>query len=160
MSDDAFWNAALARAREMDAADPLGGLRAQFHIPPGVIYLDGNSLGCAPKAALAEVEQAARQEWAEDLITSWNKADWFMLPSIYGDMVANIVGAEKDEVVVCDTTSLNIYKTLHAGLNLRPDRSVIVAEGGGFPTDLYVTEGVLATRPGVRCGSRASTGRS
>ena len=149
MSDDGFWDAALARARAMDAADPLGELRDAFHIPPGVIYLDGNSLGCAPKAALAEVEHAARQEWAEDLITSWNKADWFMLPSIYGDMVANIVGADKDEVVVCDTTSLNIYKTLHAGLNLRPDRKVIVAEGGGFPTDLYVTEGVLATRPGV-----------
>ncbi len=149
MSDDGFWNAALARAREMDGADPLAGLREQFHLPPGVIYLDGNSLGCAPKAALAEVERAARQEWAEDLITSWNKADWFMLPSIYGDMVAEIVGADRDEVVVCDTTSLNIYKTLQAGLNLRPDRSVIVAEGAGFPTDLYVTEGVLATRPGV-----------
>jgi kynureninase len=150
MADDAFWAKALAEAEAADAADPLRGARARFRLPPGVIYLDGNSLGPAPEATLAELARAAEGEWAQDLIASWNKAAWFELPSTYGDLIAPIVGAEAGEVVVCDTTSLNIFKTLHAALGLRPDRSVIVAEGGSFPTDLYVTEGVLATRPGAR----------
>jgi kynureninase len=150
MADDAFWAAALAEAEGADATDPLGGARARFHLPPGVIYLDGNSLGPAPEAALGEIARAATREWAQDRIASWNSAGWFEMPTAYGDLVAPIVGAEAGEVVVCDTVSLNIFKTLHAALAMRPDRSVIVAEGGSFPTDLYVTEGVLATRPGAR----------
>lgn len=149
MSDDAYWGGALAAACARDAADPLASARARFQLPPGVIYLDGNSLGCAPAAALDDIAQAARREWAGDLIASWNKAAWFDLPSRYGDRLAPLIGAGPGEVVVCDTTSLNIFKALHAALNLRPDRRVIVAEGAGFPTDLYVTEGVLATRPGA-----------
>src|SRR5688572_24930136 len=112
--DDAFWAAALADAEAADAADRLAGFRARFRLPPGRIYLDGNSLGPAPEAALAEVERAARREWADDLIESWNRADWFALPSRYGDLVAPIIGADKGEVVVCDTTSINIFKALHA----------------------------------------------
>jgi kynureninase len=114
-----------------------------------VIYLDGNSLGPAPEEALAELSRAAEGEWAQDLIQSWNKASWFELPLRYGDLIAPIVGADAGEIAVCDTTSLNIFKTLHAALAMRPDRGVIVAEAGGFPTDLYVTEGVAATRPGA-----------
>lgn len=150
MSDDAFWAGALADAEAADAADPLRGARGRFRLLPGVIYLDGNSLGCAPEAALGEVARAAEEEWARDLIGSWNKAAWFELPTAYGDLIAPIVGADAGEVAVCDTTSLNIFKTLHAAMGLRPERSVIVAEGGGFPTDLYVAEGVVATRPGAR----------
>jgi kynureninase len=150
MSDDGFWAAALAEAEAADAADPLRGMQARFRLPPGVIYLDGNSLGPAPKAALAELARAAEGEWAQDLIASWNKAGWFAAPSDYGDLVAPILGAEAGEVVVCDTVSLNVFKTLHAALAMRPERGVIVAEGGGFPTDLYVAEGVVATRPGAR----------
>ena len=149
MSDDAFWAAALAEAEAADAADPLAPLRDRFRLPPGVIYLDGNSLGPAPEAALAELARAVEQEWARDLIASWNSADWFALPSTYGDLVAPIVGADKGEVVVCDTVSLNVFKTLHAALAMRPDRRAIVAEAASFPTDLYVTEGVVATRPGA-----------
>jgi kynureninase len=149
MSDDGFWAAALAGAEAADAADPLRGARARFALPPGVIYLDGNSLGPAPREALAELARGAEGEWAHDLITSWNTAGWFELPSTYGDLIAPIVGADAGEVVVCDTTTINIYKALHAAMGLRPDRSVVVAEGGSFPTDLYVTEGVLATRPGA-----------
>lgn len=147
MADEAFWNAARADAAAADGADPLAGYRDRFHIPKGLIYLDGNSLGPAPKAALDMLRTAAETEWAEDLISSWNKAGWFDLPVRLGDMIAPVIGADPGEVVVCDTTSINIYKTLHAGLSLRPDRKVIVAEGGSFPTDLYVAEGVLATRP-------------
>ena len=149
MSDDAFWAEALASAEAEDAADPLREMRARFALPPGVIYLDGNSLGPAPTAALAELDRAARDEWARDLITSWNRAGWFDLPSVCGDLIAPIVGADRGEVVACDTTSLNIFKALHAALGMRPDRGVIVAESAGFPTDLYVAEGVCATRPGA-----------
>jgi kynureninase len=147
MADDAFWAAALAEAEAADAADPLAAFRDRFLLPPGVIYLDGNSLGPAPRAALEAVATAARREWAEDLIVSWNSAHWFDLPLRCGDLIAPVIGADPGEVVVCDTTSVNLYKALHAGLSLRPGRRVIVAEGGSFPTDLYVAEGVVAGRP-------------
>ncbi len=146
MRDDGFWAEALAEAEAADAADPLAGARDRFHLPAGTIYLDGNSLGPAPRAALAEVARAAEREWAEDLIASWNKADWFALPTRYGDMLAPVIGAGPGEVVVCDTTSINIFKTLGAALHLRPGRRVIVAEGGSFPTDLYMVEGALGAR--------------
>ncbi len=150
MSDDAFWAEALAEAEAADLDDPLREARARFLLPPGVIYLDGNSLGCAPLAALDRLQHAAGIEWARDLIGSWNAAGWFDLPVQCGDLLAPILGAEPGEVVVCDTTSVNVFKTLHAALAMRPDRGVILAEGGGFPTDLYVAEGVAATRPGAR----------
>jgi kynureninase len=134
----AFWAEARARAAGLDAADPLAAMRDLFHLPVGLIYLDGNSLGPAPKAAFAEVEAATRQEWAEGLIRSWNTQDWFDLPALYGDRLA------------CDTVSVNIAKVLHAALNLRPGRSVIAAEGAGFHTDRYIAEGVGASRTGVK----------
>jgi len=146
----AFWAEARARAAALDTADPLAEMRALFHLPAGLIYLDGNSLGPAPKAAPAEVAAATRQEWAEGLIRSWNTHAWFDLPVIYGDRLAPLIGARAGEVVVCDTVSINVAKALHAALNLRPDRSVIVTEGAGFHTDRYIAEGVVATRPGIR----------
>ena len=149
MTDDGFWAAALAEAEAADAADPLAGFRDRFRLPPGVIYLDGNSLGPAPEAALAGVRTAAEEEWARGLIGSWNGARWWELPERYGDLVAPLIGAEAGEVVVTDTTSLNLYKALHAGLSLRPGRRVIVAEGDCFPTDVYVAEGVALGRPDV-----------
>ena len=149
MPDDAFWARALAEAEAADAGDPLAAFRDRFRLPPGLIYLDGNSLGPAPEAALAAVRLAAEREWADDLIVSWNKAGWYELPVRCGDIIAPLIGAGAGEVVVCDTTSLNLYKALHAGLSLRPERRVIVAEGGSFPTDLYVAEGVRASRPDI-----------
>ena len=149
MHDDAYWAAALAGAADLDAVDPLAGARGRFHLPAGTIYLDGNSLGPMPIDAAPEIERAVRIEWAEGLISSWNDADWFALPTVYGDMLAPVIGAGDGEVVVCDTTSINIYKTLHAALEIRPDRRVIVAEGGSFPTDLYMIEGITASRPDV-----------
>ncbi len=136
-------------ANALDAADPLRGHRAAFYLPDGVIYFDGNSLGAMPKAALAAVTEATQQEWAQDLITSWNKAGWFELPTKYGDMLAPVIGANAGEVVICDSTSINLYKALFAGLSLRPDRQVILAEASSFPTDLYMVEGALAARPGL-----------
>lgn len=133
----------------MDAADPLRGYRDQFALAEGLIYLDGNSLGAASMAAFAELETAAKEEWGRDLIKSWNTAGWFQLPLELGDRVGRLIGAAPGQTVVCDTTSLNIYKALHAAMSLRPGRNVIVAEAASFPTDLYVAEGVASTRPGT-----------
>lgn len=143
------FSAAFAAAKTLDENDPLRDVANKFALPEGVIYLDGNSLGCMPKAAMADINATAQQEWAQDLITSWNKAKWFDLPTDYGDILAPLIGADAGEVVISDTTSINIYKALYAGLSLRPDRHVIVAEASSFPTDLYMAEGVLASRQGL-----------
>jgi len=149
MMDDAFWARELAEAEAADAADPLAAARARFRLPPGVIYLVGNSLGPAPLAALEEMEHA-REEWAEGLIASWNRAGWFAMPTAYGDMLAPIIGASPGEVVACDTVSLNVFKCLQAAFAMRPGRRTVVAEAGSFPTDLYVSEGAVGLVPGGR----------
>jgi kynureninase len=140
----------LSEATALDAADPLRGMREFFHLPADVLYLDGNSLGPPPKAAFAELDKAARHEWGEGLIRSWNAAGWFTLTDTLGDRIGRLIGAEPGETVVTDTTSINIYKALHAALSLRPDRTVILAEADSFPTDLYIAEGVARARAGVR----------
>ncbi|RUX30349.1 kynureninase [Mesorhizobium sp. M2A.F.Ca.ET.042.01.1.1] len=139
----------LAEVEAMDAADPLRPLRDRFVLPEGVIYLDGNSLGAASINVFNEIETAAKQEWAQDLIRAWNTAGWFDMPVKLGDRLGRLIGAAPGQTVVCDTTSINIYKVLHAALAMRPDRPVIVAEGDSFPTDLYMAEGVSSTRPGT-----------
>jgi kynureninase len=140
----------LAQVTALDAADPMRGLRERFHLPAGVIYLDGNSLGPAPTAVFAELEHAARQEWAEGLIRSWNAANWFTLTDTLGDRIGRLIGADPGETVVSDSTSINIYKALHAALGLQPVRGAILAEADSFPTDLYMAEGVAASRAGTR----------
>ncbi|TGS08842.1 kynureninase [Mesorhizobium sp. M2E.F.Ca.ET.209.01.1.1] len=139
----------LAEVEAMDAADPLRALRDRFVLPEGVIYLDGNSLGAASINVFSEIEKSAKQEWARDLIRAWNTAGWFDMPVQLGDRLGRLIGAAPGQTVVCDTTSINIYKVLHAALAMRPERPVIVAEGDSFPTDLYMAEGVASTRPGT-----------
>lgn len=139
----------LAEIEAMDATDPLRSMRRRFALPEGVIYLDGNSLGAASSDVFDEIEKAATREWAHDLIRAWNTAGWFHMPVELGDRLGRLIGAGPGQTVVCDTTSINIYKVLHAALAMRPDRSVIVAEGDSFPTDLYMAEGVASTRPGT-----------
>lgn len=135
----------LAEIEAMDAADPLRALRDRFVLPEGVIYLDGNSLGAASHAAFDELRKAAAEEWAQDLIRAWNKDGWFDMPVELGDQLGRLIGAAPGQTVVCDTTSINIYKVLHAAMAMRPDRPVIVAEGDSFPTDIYMAEGVAST---------------
>ena len=139
----------FAAVEAMDAADALRAFRDRFLLPEGLIYLDGNSLGVASQAAFTELQKAATEEWGQDLIRSWNTAGWFDKPLALGDRVGRLIGAAAGQTVVCDTTSINIYKTLHAAMALRPDRPVIVSEGGSFPTDIYMAEGVVSTRPGA-----------
>ncbi|MGD9536627.1 MAG: kynureninase [Alphaproteobacteria bacterium] len=125
-----------------DAADPLAFARARFALPEGVIYLDGNSLGALPRSAAARAADVVGREWGEGLIRSWNDADWIGLPRRVAAKLARLIGAEADEVLVADSTSINLFKLLAAALRLRPGRPVILSERGNFPTDLYVADGL------------------
>ena len=135
-------------ALALDAADALAPLRALFELPPGLIYLDGNSLGVLPKATAARVQQVVQYEWGVDLIRSWNSAGWIDLPQRIGDKIARLVGAAPGELVVADSTSVNLFKVLSAALALArdgdPQRRVIVSERSNFPTDLYIAESLAA----------------
>jgi kynureninase len=131
----------------LDAQDPLAPLRARFDLPEGVTYLDGNSLGARPKAALARVQQVVAEEWGRDLIRSWNSAGWFDLPKRLGDRLAPLIGARAGEVVVTDSTSLNLFKALAGALDMQAGgdgaaRRVIVTERANFPTDIYMAQGL------------------
>jgi kynureninase len=134
---------------ERDSTDPLRDLRDRFVIPEGVIYLDGNSLGPMPRSAAGVLGRTIEQEWGHDLIRSWNSAGWFDMPVRLGDRVGALIGAAPGQTVVCDTTSINLYKAIQAAIGLRPDRDVIIAEDASFPTDLYIIEGAMksAGRP-------------
>ncbi|MET0273147.1 MAG: aminotransferase class V-fold PLP-dependent enzyme, partial [Phenylobacterium sp.] len=129
-------------ALALDAADPLAGLREAFDLPEGVIYLDGNSLGALPKATAGRLAEVVRAEWGRDLIRSWNTADWIGAPARVGGKIARLVGAEPNEVIVADATSVNLFKLAAGALALRPERTVILSEPGNFPTDLYVLQGL------------------
>ena len=136
--------------RQRDADDPLRTLRDLFDLPPGVIYLDGNSLGALPRAVPARVAHVVAQQWGQDLIKSWNSAGWFALPRRVGDRIAPLIGAGAGEVVATDTTSINLYKVLSAALNIAaqdaPGRRTIVSERSNFPTDLYIAEALCRER--------------
>ena len=140
-------NTTRADCLARDAADPLASLRERFDLPPGVIYLDGNSLGARPRAALARAQQVVAQEWGVGLIKSWNTAGWFDMPKRLGDRLAPLIGARAGEVAVTDTTSLNLFKALAAALHLQAQgetshRRTIVTERSNFPTDIYMAEGL------------------
>jgi kynureninase len=130
----------------LDAADPLAPLRDRYDLPEGIIYLDGNSLGPRPRAASARARDVVAQEWGQGLIRSWNTAGWFALPGRLGDRLAPLIGAHDGEVVVTDTTSLNLFKALAAALDIQagrdPGRKVIVTERSNFPTDIYMADGL------------------
>ena len=139
-------------ALALDAADPLAPLRAQFEIPPGLIYLDGNSLGVLPRATAARVQQVVQQEWGQGLIGSWNSAGWMALPQRVGDKIARLVGVGEGELVCADSTSINLYKVLAAALSIvqadagAASRRVVLSERSNFPTDLYIAEAICRER--------------
>lgn len=134
----------------LDAQDPLASLRQQFALPAGKIYLDGNSLGVLPRATPARVAAVVEQEWGQQLIESWNTAGWIDLPQRIGDKIARLVGADAGELVVADSTSVNLFKVLSAALAMiaanAPERRVILSERGNFPTDLYIAEALARER--------------
>jgi kynureninase len=136
-------NLSREAARRRDAADPLRDYRSQFVLPPGVVYLDGNSLGALPRATAERIAQVITSEWGKDLIRSWNVHDWINSPLKLGAKLGGIIGAAEDEVVVTETTSINLFRLVLAALELRPERTDVVTESGNFPTDLYVTRAAV-----------------
>jgi kynureninase len=132
----------LQTCREMDAADPLARSRDAFVLPEGIVYLDGNSLGALPRQAEERVRAVITRQWGQDLIKSWNLHDWIGVPARLGGKIARLIGAKPNEVLVADSTSLNVFKALHAALCLRPGRRVILSDDGNFPTDLYMAQGL------------------
>jgi kynureninase len=131
----------LAEARAADAADPLRPLRDRFHLPEGLVYLDGNSLGPLPKAAAARLDRVVAEEWGEELIRSWNSRDWIGAPQRIGAKIAPLIGARPNEVIVTDSTSVNLFKLLVAAARLT-ERRTLLSEAGNFHTDLHIASGV------------------
>jgi kynureninase len=135
---------------ELDRIDPLAAIRAAFDLPADVIYLDGNSLGAAPRAVWQRLQTVIQQQWGEGLIRSWNEAGWFTLPARVGEKLAPLLGAGPGQVVAADSTSINLYKALVAALRLRPGRARVIGEAANFPTDLYLLQAACEAVGGRR----------
>lgn len=116
-----------------------------FDLPDGVIYLDGNSLGPLPNSVNSRVAAMMSDEWGDRLIRGWNDAGWMEQPVRVGNMIAGLIGAPADSVVLGDTLSVKVYQALAAALQMRPDRKVILSDTGNFPTDLYMADGLVRT---------------
>lgn len=132
----------LADLKHLDKQDPLSKYREEFFLPKNTIYFDGNSLGPVPTKTIKNLNKTINEEWGKDLINSWNKANWINLPQTLGDKIAPLLGAKSGEVVVVDSTSLNLFKVLTSALRLNKNRKKVVSESTNFPSDLYILEGV------------------
>ena len=135
-------DASLARARELDRRDELGRFRDRFLIEdPGLIYLDGNSLGRVPKDAIPLMERLIRQQWGNRLIRAWND-EWMGLSRRIGGKLAGLIGALPDEVIIADSTSVNLFKLIAGALRERPGRRRVVTDRVNFPSDIYILKAV------------------
>ncbi|MFI5544806.1 kynureninase [Streptomyces sp. NPDC051815] len=128
-----------ARAAELDAADKLATLRERFTLPDGVVYLDGNSLGALPANVAGTTADVVTRQWGELLIRSWDESGWWTAPERIGDKIAPIVGAAPGQVVVGDSTSVNLFKALVGAARLAaPGRTRLLVDSATFPTDGYI----------------------
>ena len=130
--------------------------RALFHLPAGIIYLDGNSLGALPNGVAERVARVIAAEWGDELIRAWNSAGWTCSRARVGDRIAKLIGAAAGSVMVGDTLSLKVYQALAAALEMTPQRKVILSDRGNFPTDLYMAR--RADRDAVARPSPAAGG--
>jgi kynureninase len=117
--------------------------KARFHLPDGVIYLDGNSLGVLPKAAAERANRVIQEEWGNLLIRAWNLAGWMDQPRRVGDRIARLIGAAPGTVVMGDTLSIKVYQALASALEMKPGRTIVLSDTGNFPSDLYIADGLL-----------------
>ena len=127
----------------LDAADPIAGFRERFLDDGSLIYLDGNSMGRLPKAAVPRLVEMAEHEWGTILVRGWTESGWMDSPLRVGESVGRLIGAAPGEVIIADSTSVNLYKLITAVLRARPHRRVVLTEGSNFPTDLYIAQGVV-----------------
>ncbi|GAA4614997.1 kynureninase [Actinoallomurus liliacearum] len=130
-----------ARAAKLDAEDPLAHLRAEFDLPPGTVYLDGNSLGAPLRRVADQMQRVVREQWGGRLIRSWSEG-WWEAPRRVGERIAPLLGAAPGQVVVADSTSVNLFKALVAAVRLAPGRREIVVDAATFPTDGYIATSV------------------
>lgn len=126
----------------LDAGDPLAMFRDRFLNDGSTIYLDGNSMGRLPKAAIARLQEMAEHEWGTILVRGWTESGWMESPFRVGDSIGQLIGASPGEVLVADTTSVGLFRLMTSVLCARPQRRVLVTEGSNFPTDLYIAQGV------------------
>ncbi len=133
----------------LDNQDQIAALRDAFELPDDLIYLDGNSLGAKPKAASIRAQKIVDQEWGQGLIRSWNQAKWFDMPQKLGMQMLDLLGAWPGEVIVTDTTSVNLFKALACALQMQAknpqssSRKKIITERSNFPTDIYIAQGLM-----------------
>ena len=133
----------LAYAAELDAHDPLAHFRERFVISdPDLIYMDGNSLGRLPRATVTLAEDLIQQQWGNRLIRNWNEG-WFTAPERVGAKIARLIGAQPDEVIIADSTSVNLFKLVVAALRIQQGRSCILTDNLNFPSDLYILQGAI-----------------
>ncbi len=133
----------FATARQLDAADELAEFRDRFVITdPKLIYLDGNSLGRLPRGAVTLLADLVEQGWGARLIRGWNDGWWLDLQTRIGDKIARLIGASAGEVIIADSTSINLFKLAVAALKMRPGRTKIITDDLNFPSDLYILQGV------------------
>ncbi len=126
----------------LDANDPLARWRDEFELPAEIIYLDGNSLGCLPKAARLRAQEVIAQQWGQDLIKSWNQHGWIDLPMQVGEKIARLIGAAPGQTLCCDSISVNLFKLLSAAIQMQPGRALVLSQQDNFPTDLYIVQGL------------------
>ena len=132
-------------ALELDQQDRLASFRERFVITdPDLLYMDGNSLGRLPKAAVERARELVEIEWGHDLIRGWNKG-WWEAPGRVGDKIGQLIGAAPGQVIVSDTTSMNLYKLVMAALMHQPNRKRIISDAMNFPSDLYILQGCANT---------------
>ena len=134
---------AVNKAKIRDQSDPLAKFRERFVIDDEkVMFLDGNSLGRLPKATKSLLEDTINHQWGRDLIDSWNK-DWYEKPCRIGARIAKIIGADEDEVIVADNTSMNLYKLAFAALLHQSGKKNVLIDRTNFPSDIYILQGLL-----------------
>jgi kynureninase len=133
------------QAERLDRQDPLAGFRERFAVPDeSLLYMDGNSLGRMPVASRDHVQRVMDDQWADGLIRSWGE-DWYQAPTRIGNKLGQLIGARPGEVVISDSTSVNLYKLVMSALALREDRLGILSDQLNFPTDLYVLQSAVRT---------------
>lgn len=138
-----FKSTKIDYARELDAQDELATFRDEFLIAdPSLIYLDGNSLGRLPKRTIDFMRTAIEEQWGKRLIRIWNDG-WMQTPTQLGSKIAKLVGAQEDEIVVTDATTINLFKLVVAALRARPQRRKVVSDVLNFPSDIYVLQGII-----------------